>query len=156
MQLIASPLCTTSLLCNLLGSYLIAKPRTSLRRSIKTDQYIASFSFINNIVHERKDTAEGVTEFEWMCLGGNICYLSYWNDHSHSLIQVSSHAADRSGALLVVCESLTANKLLLFLSKRPNAIFNVQWYYDKSDIMVDLLCLHDMYYFTKFMKIYLS
>lgn len=155
------PLCSVQqilgvqLLChiNLLGSYLITKPRTSRLRSIKTDQYTATFSFIKNVMHGRKDTAERVTEYEWMCLGGNICYLYYWNDHSHSLIQVSSHAAYRSGALFVVCESLTAKRLLFLLSKRPNAIFNVQWYHEKSDFMVDLLCLHNMYNYTKLMKV---
>jgi len=138
---------------NLLGSYFITKPRTSRLRSIKTDQYTAAFSFIKNVTHERKDTAESVTEYEWMCLGGNICYLSYWNDHSHSLIQVSSHVAYRSDALYVVRESLTANRLRFLLSKRPNAIFNVWSYHNKSDVMGDLLCLHNMYSCTKIMKI---
>jgi len=137
----------------LLCSYLITKPRISRLRSIKTDQHTATFSFIQNVMHGRKDTAERVTEYEWMCLGGNICYLSCWNDHSHSLIQVSSHAAYRSGALFVVCESLTDKRLLFVLSKRPNVIFNVQWHHDKSDVMVDLLCLHNMYNCTKLMKI---
>jgi len=138
---------------HLLGSYLITKPKTSILRSIKTDQYTTTFPFIKNIMHGRKDTAERVTEYEWMCLCGNICYLYYWNDHSHSLVQVSSHAAYRSGALFVVRESLTDNKLLFLLSKRPNAIFNVQCYHDKSDVMVDPLCLHNMYNCTKLMTI---
>ena len=104
-------------------------------------------------MHGRKDTAERVTEYEWMCLGGNIYCLSYWNDHSHSLIQVSSHATYRSGALFVVCESLTAKRLLFLLSERPNAAFNLLWYRDKSDDMVDLLCLRNVYNCTKHMKI---